>query len=315
MKIACFSSAGTKFMDDLIEHWRSKGHEVDFEPGANPALAEKADLTYIDFLDNNFYCLWNGLAGDHEAVGWQPYPKKRVAVRAIDIDIWMGRHRDERIWPYMDDMIVINEFYREMVQREGNPPKGKLHLIRPGVNLETFSFRNKPQNDRKIAMVTGNMWEAKATFEAIRMLGVLRNKTGEDYTLHIRGQFIPPEWHRVAHDHLLKTLGLEDKVFVDGPQGSMSDWYQDKDYILVTSYKEAFSYAAAEGMAVGLKPVINNFFGAEDIWPKEYLYSNWDDALEMLAYGEIESDKYRAVIEDRYPLERMLKEYDELFDT
>lgn len=314
MNIFVNDNNGFKFSQMLIDHWIEKGHVVDKEVGANPAKMKEADLTYIDCLDSNFYCYWNGELGDHEAQGWKPYPKKgKIVVRGIDLDLWMGRHRDERIWPYMDEMIVISPFYYNMVQSEGNPPPGKLHLIKPGVDLEQFKYREKI-NEYKIALVTGNMWEAKATFEAIRLLDLVRKQTGLDYTLHIRGQFIPPEWHRVAHDHLLKILGLEDKVTVYGQQGSMNDWYQDKDYILVTSYKEAFSYAAAEGMAVGLKPVINNFFGSEDIWDKSHLYNNLDDALVMLAVGS-KPQEYRKYIEDHYSAERMFREYDSLLGT
>lgn len=313
MKIAMHSSAGLKFMQDIKDHWEGKGHQVFYEPGANPALAEECDLTYIDFLDNNFYCLWNGLAGDHEAADWKPYPKKRVVVRAIDIDIWMGRHRDPRIWSYMDDIIVISPFYKRMVQEEGNPPEGKLHLIRPGVDLTKFTYREKP-NTYKIALVTGNLWEAKAAWEGIRLVDLLRKQTGKDWTLHIRGQHIAPEWHRVAYEHLIHTLKLRDKVFIYPEVPNMNDWYDDKDFTLVTSYKEAFSYAAAEGMAKGLKPVINNFFGADEVWPKEYLYDNFDEALRMFT-EPIMSEDYRNVIYQNYDLKLMLRDYDDLLGT
>lgn len=316
MNIFVNDNAGFKFSQMIIDHWREKGHTVEQEVGANPEkIAEWADLTYIDFLDSNFYCYFNGPGGDNNAPDWKSYPKRgKIAVRAIDIDIWMGRHRDQRIWDYMDNMIVINPFYQEMVQREGNPPEGKLSLITPGVDLTKFIFREKPIDEYKIALVTGNMWEAKATFEAIRLVAMLRQQSGAPFTLHIRGQFISPEWHRVAHDHLIKTLGLEDVVTVYGPQGNMNDWYQDKDYILVTSYKEAFSYAAAEGMAVGLKPIINNFFGSTDIWSEEYLYTNLDDAISKFA-DPMESKKYRAFIEEKYSATRMFAEYDQLLGT
>lgn len=315
MKIAMFSSAGLKFMEDIKQHWEKKGHQVDYEPGANPALVAEADLTYIDFLDNNFYRLWNGPDFDHDDPRWQgPEPKGGpIFVRAIDIDIWMGRHRDERIYNYMDGLIVINEFFRDMVQREGNVPAGKLHLIRPGVNLGKFKFRQKTHNDYRIACVTGNFWEAKAYLEPIRLLDLVRRETKKDYTLHMRGQHIPPGWQKVAMDHLIDSLGLKDKVTIYGPQPDMNEWYQDKDYILVTSYKEAFSYAAAEGMAVGLKPVISDFFGSADIWG-DYRYRNWDDAVRML-HEPIMSEEYRAFIYNNYDLKQMLTEFDDLLHT
>ena len=67
-------------------------------------------------------------------------------------------------------------------------------------------------------------------------------------------------------------------------------------------------------MAKGLKPILNNFFGAEEIWSKEYLYTNWDDVIKMFQES-IESEKYRQYIEKHYSLERMLKAYDELLGS
>ena len=95
----------------------------------------------------------------------------------------------------------------------------------------------------------------------------------------------------------------------------MEAFYQRMDYILVTSHKEAFSYAAAEGMATGLKPVINNFFGSNDIWPDKYRFSSIHEAVEMIGEGSYEPEEYRAYIEQNYDAERMFKQYDELFQT
>lgn len=309
MKIACFDNAGFKFSQMILDYWSSKGHEVRREMGTNPILTEWADLVYIDFLDNNFYVLYNGPKGDH----FPSYPKKRIAVRAIDIDIWMGRHCDPQIFNYLDDLIVINKFYFDKVQRESNAPAGKIKLIYPGVDLNKFKFRNK-ERGCKIAMVVGNLWEAKSTYEGIRIFQeVNRLQPDKPWELHIRGEMIPPEWHRVSYEHLIEISGLKDKITIYPPQPNISDWLQDKDYILVVSHKEAFSYAAAEGMAVGLKPVINHFFGSE--WNPKYRFNSLFEAVTMIVEGEYNPEEYRQYIQDHYDFKRMMKQYDELFGT
>ncbi len=312
MKIVIHDNAAFKFSQMIAEHWKKRGHEVVQEMGANPALGETADLIYIDFLDSNFYCYFNGPKGDRNP----SYPKKRIAVRAIDIDIWMGRHRDPIIWKYMDDMIVINKFYYDMIQKEGSPPPGKLHLIRPGVDLNKFTLKPNLERGFKVAMVTGNIWEAKAVYEGIRVFQeVVRLSPHSPWELHIRGQHINPEWHRVAYDQLIKTTGLADKITIHPKVHDIAEWYRDKDFILVTSHKEAFSYAAAEGMAVGLKPVINTFFGSEDIWAEKYRFTSLHQAAKMITEGEYNPEGYRRYIKTYYPFERMMQEYDKLFGT
>ena len=317
LKIFVNDNAMFKFSMMLITHWRERGHEVFFEPGANPSRCEWADLIYIDFMDGNFYSYFNGVVGDHQAVGWEPYPKKRIAVRGIDIDIWQQRHNDPKIWSYLDDFIVINQFYYDKVHNETTPNSdGKLHLIRPGVDLTTFTFKPDRQRGYNIGCVTGNLWEAKASFETIRIYQELYHKyPDQPWELYIRGQYFPPEWRTYAHEQLIKNSPFPERIHIV-PQISipeMVEFYKRMDYILIPSHKEAFSFAAAEGMATGAKPVLNNWFGSE--WPDKYRFNSIHEAVEMIAGGEWNPSEYRQYIEEHYDAERMFKEYDLLFGT
>ena len=309
-KIMIHDNAAFKFSGMIADHWKSKGHEVLMEMGANPLVGATCDLVYIDFMDQNFYCYFNGLNGDRSN---PPFPKKRIAVRAIDIDIWQGRHCDPQIYDYLDDLIVINKFYYEKVKKESQTDGSKIRLIYPGVDLEKFKFRKK-ERGYNIAVVTDNLWEAKAGFEAIRIFQeVNRVYPDKPWELHIRGQHIPPEWHEYAYDQLIENTGLKNRIFIHGKQPDMNSWYQDKDYILITSHKEAFSYGAAEGMAVGLKPVLNNWFGSE--WDEKYRFNDLHTAATMIGEGNYSPEEYRQYIQDHYDLKRMLSEYDKLFGT
>ncbi len=315
-KVFVNDNAFYKFSQQLIDHWRKRGHEVYCEPGANPAWAKWADLIYIDFLDGNFYTYLNGEGGDRSH---PPYEKNRIAVRMIDIDYFQFRHTDPLVWTYLDDMIVISKFIYDRVVKETTPYSDrKLHLIKPGVDLTTFTFKENRERGYKIGCVTGNLWEAKGGFEAIRIFQELnRLYPNKPWELHIRGQMIPPEWHQLAYDRLFEVSGLKDKIFLI-PQISQPEllaWYHRMDYILITSHKEAFSYASAEGMATGLKPVINNFFGSDDIWPAKYRFSSINEACLMLGEGDYNPQKYRQYIIDNYDAERMFKQYDDLFGT
>jgi glycosyltransferase involved in cell wall biosynthesis len=311
MKIAVFDSTVFKFSRALIDHWASKGHEVRYEIGANPALAEWADVTFIDFLDNNFYCLFNGIKGDHEAPDWKPYPKKRIVVRGIDIDIWLGRHCDQRIWNYMDNFIVINQKLYDKVQREGNPPPGKMYLIKMGVDLDKFTFRTKKM-DYNVCMVTGNFWEMKMVNEGYRIFDMLVRKYSQfPWKLHVRGEYNCREMEQVMKEHVIDSMGIRDRITVYPHVADMNAWLEPMDFILVPSYKEAFSYATAEAMAKGIKPILNNWWGSEDIWPKKYIYSHLDEAVEMF-FGDYKPEEYRQVVEERYDVKRMFHEMDAL---
>lgn len=317
MKIFCCDNTAWKFSEMILHHWRERGHEVYKEFGMNPEWLAWSDLTYIDWLDNNFYSAFNGSVGDHDAPDWKSYPKKRIAVRMIDLDIWQGRHNDPRIWPYLDDAIVINQFYYDKIHNETTPySDGKLHLIRPGINLDTFAFKSDRQRGYKIGVVSGDMWEAKSCFEAIRIYQeVCYRYPNKPWELFIRGNMKQPEWHHFAYSQLINVSPHPENIYII-PQISESElvtFYQKIDYILVTSHKEAFSYAGAEGMATGAKPIFNNWFGSE--WPDKYRFNSIHEAVEMIAEGDYNPQEYRQYIADNYDLKRMLAQYDELFGT
>jgi len=314
MKIWMFDNCAFKFSQMIGDYWRSKGHDVRMEMGSNPQACEPdVDLIYIDWMDQNFYYFFNGPNADQGT----HFPKKRIAVRTIDIDIWQGRHRDPSIWKYLDDLIVINQFYFDMITKETAPySDGKIHLIRPGVDMARFTLKENRDRGYKIAMVTGNIWEAKGVFEGIRIFQeVARLYPDKPWELHIRGQHIMPEWHQFAYDKLIENTGMADRIHIVPQLGDLElpIWYATMDYILVTSHKEAFSYAAAEGMAAGLKPVLNNWFGSE--WPDKYRFNSIHEAVEMIGEGDFKPLEYRQYIEKNYDLKRMLQDYDQLFQT
>ncbi len=315
MKIAIFDNAAGKFSLPLVNYWREKGHEVLFEMGSNPIASGWADLIYFDWMDNNFYFFLNGEDGTQE----HPYPKKRIAVRMIDIDYHQHRHESPKVWSYLDDMIVINKFYFDKVKEETTPySDNKLHMISMGVDLNKFTLKDNRERGYKIACVTGNIWEAKSGYEAIRIFQeVCRLYPGKPWELFIRGQYFPPTWREWSYEHLIDVSGLRDQIHIVPQMGEleMPIWYRSMDYTLVTSHKEAFSFAAAEGMACGLKPIINNFFGSDDVWDKKYKFNSINEAAIMIGEGAYEPSEYRAYIEQNYDIKKMFSAYDQLFGT
>lgn len=303
-KIFVNDNASQKFSGMIMEEWTKQGHEVRFELGANPEVAQDwADIVFVDFLDNNAYCYFNNFT-----------PIKKLFVRAIDIDVWMGRHRDPKFWNYISGLITISEPLYRKVQKEalmdGCNIEDKLHLVRPGVDVDKFTFKKRNGSTHKIAMVTGDFWEMKNYIEGFRIFQMLQlQDPGIPWELHIRGQHHSRDMEQVMKEHIVnrQTPG----VFIYDQVDDMNEWYEDKDFILIPSLKEAFSYAGAEAMAKGIKPIFNNWWGSDTIWPKKYLYNNLFEALDMFK-GEYNSEEYRQYIEENYTLDRMMKGLNEV---
>jgi hypothetical protein len=68
-----------------------------------------------------------------------------------------------------------------------------------------------------------------------------------------------------------------------------------------------------EGMACGLKPVIHNFPGADQIFPSEFLFNISEEFCRQICSDWYEPRAYRRVIEERYSLERQLSAINKVF--
>ena len=309
MKLAVADSNSRKFSGMIIDSWISKGHEVKYEPGASEFLFEWADLYFIDQHDNNLHYLWQWYQ-DH------PQAKKpKIAVRILDWDFFCQYvpTKEQKYADFIDYAIVIAPHMYELVSKGANYGD-KLHLIRPGVDLDKFTFRDNKDVGGNIAMVTGDIWQMKNVMEGLAFFALLvsRFENYRDWKLHWRGQYADHACYMpTAVEHFIKSRGLQDRVILYPPVDDMNTWLEPMQYIINPSIKEAFSYCIAEAMAKGIKPIINNWYGSEDIWPKKYIYNDFDQAITM-AVGRCEPEEYRKVVEERYDLKRMLREIDEV---
>ena len=79
------------------------------------------------------------------------------------------------------------------------------------------------------------------------------------------------------------------------------------DYLISPSISESFSYVIAEAMLKGIKPVIYDRDGAEDIWSPLLVYNNVDDAVNMILPNSDYDSLYYRRLAEKYSLEHQMK--------
>jgi hypothetical protein len=129
-------------------------------------------------------------------------------------------------------------------------------------------------------------------------------KLGPSYELHVLGKKSKERWLHAYFDHIVSELDIT--VHHTESVTSVDAWLEDKDYLLVTSQKEAFSYVTAEAAAKGIKPLVHNFYRARDIWPDDWVWTTLDELYAKFHSG-YNSASYREFIESNYTLEHMMK--------
>lgn len=303
MTIALFDCCRFKFCKELIAHWESMGHTVLKTLYWDPRLVAKADITFFDWADMSLIRASNPEDPLYKDNGLTIPKNKHIVCRCHDIDAWCGHYHSIK-WELVNDLIFVAPHIKDLVLESLIPPPNlKIHLIRHGVNTDKFTLRKNPEKNNKIAWV-GSIKGHKCLELALQVLA--ENPTFE---LHVAGSSLD-SWELAYVNDFVKRNNL--KFFYYGNIDDINTWLEDKSYILLTSFKEAFSFAIGEGMSKGLKPLIHRFFGADNVWDKKYLWDKVSECKKMLDEYDYNPQEYREYIENNYPLDKMLKAYDEI---
>ncbi len=201
-------------------------------------------------------------------------------------------------WSKVDRLIFVNESVKNILDRHykiSTPYK----VIHNAVDTVRYDIPPSKEYGKKIASV--GYINYKKNPELLLYCFKKIHQYDPEYTLHIAGSHQDPRI-QLYFEHFLKENPLP--VHFDGWIDDMPAWYADKDYVISTSLFESFHYSIAEGMASGLMPLIHNWYGADGLYPKEFLYNDPDGCLELLKRLE-QSDKAEQAVRNRqYIVER-----------
>lgn len=315
LKLGVADNNNLKFCADLVEHWKALGHEVKFERGSSEYIAQWADIYWVDTWDNNLaylYKLYHGDEGVSRTPDWNNDKKPIIVVRALDWEVWLRQYQDQAVIDWVDKAICIAPHIEKELRAHAYWTD-KLKLIRPGVNLDKFTLKTKKTDGFQIGMVLGDMWWAKNHMGGLDIFTTLY-RNNPKWRLHIRGQHEGgTDYWRFMYDHYLESREIKDVVTLYSPMDEMNEWYENIDILLHPGMKEAFCYAVAEAMAKGIRCVINQFYGSEDIWPHDCLYQTHEEAVFMIKNKVWDKHplQRRQYIQDSYSNERMFGEIDE----
>jgi glycosyltransferase involved in cell wall biosynthesis len=293
MRVALQDPLLLKFSRPLKESWEARGHRVDYRSTYDPRCFSEYDVTLVESAEEIL------------ALADQERPRKRgkLFVRVIDVDAYMGAmtsiHPD-----YVDGVIFIAKHIQDLCNRRyENLPDCAQHLIPLGVDLDACSYRGALDGHR-IGFVSTQLSEAKG-FDTVLQLAARLAREQPDAELHVVGeQSGNVVWLKYV-EHLVEMGGLEDRlIWRTHWPGEIAEFWRGMSHMILPSKKEAFSLVTAECMAIGVKPVVNSFWGAAEIWPGHILFQDPVAAYEMLATPNERAAENREFVAERYDLKR-----------
>ncbi len=212
-------------------------------------------------------------------------------------------------WSKVDLLIFVNRSVKELFERQVKTPVSSI-VIHNAVDTDKFVIPRQKKIGRRIASVGYINYKKNPALLLYCFKKI--HEYDSNYTLHIAGEHQDPRI-QVYFEHFLKENPLP--IYFDGWVDDMPRWYADKDFVISTSLFESFHYSIAEGMSCGLMPLIHNWYGAANLYPKEFLFNDPDNCLELLLKLEREdriklAESNREFIQHRYHRKDKLEEID-----
>ncbi len=302
-KIAFFIGGdGANFLNDIIEFTRRRYEVRIFEGGSEKQLMELmqwSDISWFEWCTN--------LA----QIGTSLPKVCRTIIRLHRYeayDPWPAQIN----WDHVDVLVTVgNEWVLKAAEHWVKDIRSRVPIvcIPNGVNPETHPYTPR-RPGRNIAFI-GALRMVKNPMLLFQCMAALKQRDSR-YRLFIAGQ-VKELLMQHVYEHTRLAMGLEDVIVYDGFQDDIPRWLADKQYLVSTSVIEGCPMGILEAMAAGVKPVIFNFPGAEELFGPDYLFTTPEEFCRRICEPHYDSQSYRAFVERRYPLSAQLLRINELF--
>jgi len=301
-KVAFFCGGdGSKFLDEIAEFTKQRFDVQLFEGRTQQELYELmkwSDISWFEWCTNlavmasNLPKVCKTLIRLHRYEAYEQWPQQ---INWVNIDVLIT---------------VGNSFVKDALLRSVPrlATQTKVVTIPNGVNLEKFAFTNR-RRGKNIAFLA-NLRMVKNPAFVLQCMQKL-HYIDPGCRLFFGGTFQDGTLEQYLK-HMVDALDLRDVVFFDGPQQNVRSWLEDKHYIVSTSIIESQGMGLLEGMACGLKPVIHNFPGADQMFPSEFLFNISEQFCQQILFDTYEPGKYRRFVEENYSLQNQLNKINDL---
>ncbi|MHC4169575.1 MAG: tetratricopeptide repeat protein [Planctomycetota bacterium] len=231
--------------------------------------------------------------------------------------VMMRRYEGHEQWPGQMDwanievLVVIDDSFDRDALIHAVPDiesQTSLVAVPRAVNVEKFKSIDR-QRGKNIALLSSLTAQENPAF-ALQCMQKLHYIDSE-YRLFVAGDFQDATQERYVR-HMVGALDLGNVVFFDGWQEDVCAWLQDKHCVVSTGISTRLSTGLLEAMACGLKPVVHNFPGADQLMPSEFLFNISEQFCEQICCEQYEPAKYRRFIEENYPLENQLAQINQV---
>jgi glycosyltransferase involved in cell wall biosynthesis len=265
--------------EPLLDSWQ--GH-ARHDESSSARCRDEADVVFCE------WCLGN-------AVWYSKHkrPGQRLIVR-LHRQEFFGKPRARFLenvdWDAVDAAITIAPHFRDKLVASGVVPPERVHFI-PNL-FDTRSFRiEKPAEARFSIGVVKLAPMRKRPDMAVEILHRLKSSESRFRLTFIdnKPEEKPWLWKRLAERSFLdgffeavEASPHRSSISFDDYTDDVPAWFSRIGILLSTSDSEGSHQAVAEGMASGAVPIIRDWPGADRLYPKRFVYSSVQEAVERI---------------------------------
>ena len=298
-KIVFLSQPGLEnFVAPVAEELAKRGHQT-------TVMAEPNDQKLVDaVLDNEIIWIeWGNELARNLTTDMALLNQRNVILRLHSYEAFMPWIHYIN-WDRVDHLIFVAKHIKDLVLEQ--VPKiekmvGGIHVIPNGVDLDKFPFVDRPRG-KKIAYI-GYLNYKKGPMLLLHAFHRL-TKIDKEFKLYIAGKFQEPRYE-LYFKQFIEELDLQDKVIFNGWITDMNAWLKDKNFVVSSSLLESQGMGIMEAMATGCKPLIHNFYGATNVYPRQYLWTTIDEFVGM-AREKVIPASYRSFVENSYSINKQM---------
>ncbi len=309
LKLGVWAGDGnnTHFLDPVLARLPARYEVVRMGEGGSPTEI-KLGLSEVDVA-------WFEWAMGPAAAGSQLSAAVPTVVRLHRYEAYTEWPR-QITWQNVDDLVFISDGVRrsfEEMHAGVMAAQTRLHVVPNGIDVPTYPFDADKARTFDLAFV-GRLHLVKNPMLLVQLMAALVKREPR-YTLHIAGGTQHMEVYRYLRYHA-EQLGLSDHIKIYGhlAPDELRGLLRQCSYLVTTSVIEGHPVGVMEGMAMGLKPVIHDFYGARDLFPTEFIWNTIEEAVRQITRGAVEPQQYRQFVESHYSLDAQVAQTVALLD-
>ena len=277
-------TANVAFVTPLVKEWRKTKDVFIANQPFDPNI--ESDIIWCEWGTENAVKV-----GDHDTKA-----KKFLRIHAYEAFLAYIHYIDFK--KYEKVFFIAEHIKRYVESKVGKIPNAVVVPV--GVDLSQFTIgKNK---DKKKVAFAGEISRKKGAGELI----LIANSFPE-FQFHVAGKFNEDDTARFFNENKPKNIILEPYSY------NLNKFFEDKSFILNTSLREGNPVTVMEGMACGLKPIVNNWIGAKEIY-RDNVYKNIQDISDLL-YEYHEPEHYRKFIEDNFSFDKTVEKINEYISS